>query len=99
MERGEWQNRDWILANCDLKHIPKMAELQAKDRMHSAIAARMLVRPRGAPAETALASSQGSGTHSPEDTRVPDVYVAAASGTHSPEDARGIFRRSEQNAL
>ena len=54
--------------------------LTSKDNRHFAIAAYMPKRPRGAAAETALASSQGSRTHSPEDdqdARVPEAYFAA----------------------
>ena len=76
----ENQNRDWIFANCPLKNIDRMPELKAKDGMHYAIAACMPVFPRGATPGTALASSQGSGTRSPEDTRVPDVPRGRGDG-------------------
>ena len=91
--RGMLETQLNELVENDHRHIEEMEDVMI-DRLDAAIAARMLVRPRGAPAETALASSQGSGTHSPEDTRVPDVNVTAPSGTRSPEDAR----RGEENA-
>ena len=76
----EEQNRDWIFATCKLQPV-RLSVMQAHDKQHWVIAACMPVSPRGAPAETALAPSQGSGTWAPEDPRVPDAKVAAPSSS------------------